>query len=205
MLIMVCLLGISACCGDCNENYLGEFVLNNDSEDYIAFAVPPSPTRRIFADSLQNSVVLNYERPEFVVELEQINCTEERSQCGGCCDEYNAQAALVKLESEGGEIQFNMVLRKDFLNHTPTDPVADIGDILSISLNNQLAGELFINETQLVNRLELGGRQFTRVFAVESTRELPPDSREPAAFYYTQEQGIVAYRLANGEEYVLQQ
>ena len=92
-----------------------------------------------------------------------------------------------------------MNMRKDFLRHTPEENPEDIGEYISITMNNRLTGNLFLLTPEYIAKVSLNGVDYTKVFVTKNDQILDPVSRDPFKFYFNEANGIVGYELANGE------
>jgi hypothetical protein len=199
-LICVAALLFSACCGDCNRTFVGTFLISDDAREQLDFA---SDDTRLFSSNGNQTEVLSYSIPFFSRDQVPFNCIE-LGNCGTCCDEYEAESAYLELSSAGNAFVFDISLQKDFLNNLPTDPPNTVGDFFSITMNNQLTGELFLDNPLYKDRVTVNGQEYRNVFEVlADPSSLDSTKRDPAAFYFYPDQGIVAFRLANGEEWSL--
>lgn len=191
---------ISACCGDCNSNYLGQFLVKSSSKEWIAYA---DNQNRLFKGAGIQTAVFSYSLPLFALNTDVFNCQID-AQCGTCCDEYELETAFFEMTSNDLNVRFNFSMQPDFITKTPLDPPAQINDFLTVIMSNKLTGDLFLDNIQLKDRVTVNGKEYRNLFAVEVDRAtLDTTTQEPWAFYLQKEKGIVAFKLANGEEWNL--
>lgn len=192
---------ITACCGDCNGAYLGQFLIKDSSEEWVDFATTQT---RLFKGPGNQTAVFTYSPPNYVVNPDVYNC--EVDDCGTCCDEFELEVISFGLNSDDINVNFVFTMQPDFINFTPLDQPAAISDYLTIGMSNKLFADLYFSDLQLRERVTVNGEEYRNVFAAELERtSLDTTSRDPWAFYLEKNRGIVAYKLANGEEWSLAQ
>jgi hypothetical protein len=126
--------------------------------------------------------------------------------CGPCC-KYSYSHAFLTADfiSANRDLNFEMTILKDFRQNSALQDPNTIDDYLSITFNQRLTAELSgLPDTVLSQNVTVNGRVFTQVFSYEITGQ-DPGSKEPAAFYFNKLQGIVGFKLADGEEWSLEQ
>lgn len=190
---------ISACCGDCNGAFLGQFMIKESSKAWTAFA---DNQTRLFRGPGNQTVIFNYSFPSVALNPDVYNC--QTTDCGTCCDNLEVEINSFSLNSDDINVTFVFSLQPDLITKTPLDPPADISDVMTIGMNNKLITDLFVDNVSLTARVTVNGFEYRNVFAAELDRmTLDTTSRDPWAFYLKKEKGIVAYKLANGEEWSL--
>lgn len=197
------LLGLGACCEPCDTTDLGSFSLNQGSNEWIEYA---TTTPRLFQSSMGREITFSYSSQQSGLEDQVENCNSV-DNCGACCEySYNSAFIFTEFLSTNLEFNFDVSLRKDFLRNNVLQDPTTIDDYLSITFNNRISMELFsIPDTTSAVNATLNGKTFTRVFAyVEDAVVLDPNSKEPAAIYFTKDEGIVGFKLADGEEWSLE-
>jgi len=198
-LLTLSVVFFSACCGDCNGIFLGSFRIKEDSKTWIAFA-NTDPIR--FQGPGFQTAVFQYSFPAFNLTPDVFNCAVD--DCGTCCDEYENEVAAFNFSSQDLNVNFTLSLQPDFINYSPTNEVEEVGDYITIGMSGELFGDLFLEDPLLQNRVTIGGTEFLSVFVRERDRAtLDTTTREPWAYYFTQDRGIVAFKFANGEEWTI--
>lgn len=189
----------SACCGDCNGAFLGTFLIKEDSKAWVSYA---DNNARIFKGPGNQTAIFSYSFPSFFVNPDVFNC--ETDDCGTCCDNFEIETTTFSMNSDDINVTFVFSLQPNFISNTPLDPPAEISDFLTIAMNNKLFTDVFMDNIILKDRVTVNGQEYRNIVAAELDRAtLDTTSRDPWAFYLLKEKGIVAYKLANGEEWNL--
>ena len=200
MLTVLLGLALSGCCPPCEKGYLADFSLRQASGDWFDFL---NQDTRLFEDQDGRQMVFTYEAATSGFEELQEDCTFD-DRCGACCYEYMAGYLYTALRSDDGAFVVNLTLRKDFLSHSPLDDPALIDDYLSMTFNNQLTCELYeIPSRVLTRNLTLNGRTYNQVWYCEANLAPNAPGDTPAACYYSRQQGIVGFKLADGTTWSL--
>ncbi|MDX1908224.1 MAG: hypothetical protein SF053_14405 [Bacteroidia bacterium] len=195
--VTCCLLLMGGCCEKCDKGYIGEFALQQGSGDWMTFAATSS---RLFRNQNGQTLAMIYDPVSSGVEDLTQNCTE--LNCGSCCDEFRGTYLYGRFSSADGQFVFDITLRKNFLDHNVKDDPVTIDDYFSISFNNTLTCDLLhIPDTVLTGGVTLNGKTFFQVFSCETNAGNQPES--PRAYYFTRSQGIVGFRLNNGDTWSL--
>ena len=194
-------VSFSACCGDCNGNYLGQFFIQESSKEWIGYV---DAQARLFKQNETETAVFVYDFPSYSLNSDVFNCTVD-GDCGTCCDDFELEIASLAMTSDDIDVKFNFTIQPDFITKSPVDPPETIDDYLSVSMSGKIFGDLFMDNLTLEDRVILNGVSYRNVFAVELDRtDLDTTSHEPWAFYVTKGKGVVGFKLANGEEWNLQ-
>lgn len=192
---------ISACCGDCNGAYLGQFLIKESSKEWIAFT---NSQTRLFKGPGNQTAVFVYTFPSYFLTGDVFDC--QTDDCGTCCENFELEIATFGMDSDDINVNFGFTMQPDFITKSPLDSMEDISDYMTIGMNNKLITDLFMDNQNLRERVTVNGEEYRNVFAAELDRAtLDTTSRDPWAFYLEKTKGIVAYKLANGEEWSLVQ
>lgn len=198
----VFLIGWSGCCELCKPEFLGTYYLSPGSETW--FQAVGSQTR-IFKSSQGRETTFDY-GPKNSGEFEQSENCDEVGNCGVCCEySYGYSFIATEFVSANRDMSFELAIIKDFRQNSPLQSPSTIDDYLSITLNQRLVAELpGLPDTVLSQNATINGRTFTQVFAYEITGQ-DPSSKNPVALYFNKLQGVVGFKLADGEEWSLEQ
>ncbi len=197
----VALLFWAGCCTPCDQSSLGDFQLQEESLDWLAFA-DGAPRLYRSNDGQQKLITYNFLQQEVVDRQE--NCRE--TNCGLCCDNFTAQAAITTLVSEDNLLTFTLRIEKNFLTNDVSEVSGEVDDVLFISLNGQINCERSNLPENRPNRtIELHNTTFTEVLVCE----IAPDaagsgSREIFRYYFRPGQGILGFEEVNGRVWSLQ-
>ncbi|MEL6134098.1 MAG: hypothetical protein AAFR59_12105, partial [Bacteroidota bacterium] len=194
---------LTGCCGECENQFLGDFLVRDSSKEWLA---PFANTTRVFRNQNGQTTTLTYgdalvgEEPLF------FNCVELPGTCGLCCDDYTASFFGMTAQSTNGEYVFQFVVRKDFVQQTPNELPADVDDSFSIDFNQStISGfrcELFqLSTVELNASITLNNESFSGVLVCEDQSVLP---NQPTGIYYNKEDGIVGWRLGDDEVWALE-
>ena len=188
------LLLASGCCDPCDKGDLGDFLLQNGTEDWLVAAGDPS---RTFTDQNGQTLTFTYSPLEGGFTADQAGC-DPPDDCGQCCFQLRSAFLYTRLSGPNGARYFDLRIEKDFVQHTVDDPPAAITDYLRISSQDQLSCELFeIPSLELTNSVLLNGQVYTEVFSCErSDRSGATD--EVVAWHFNRQRGIVGFEWADG-------
>ena len=197
----IIVLLIAGCCKPCEKEDLGQFLLANETGGILDFTIIDS---RVFTSNLNQQETFTYSPVSTGFEEMAANCNTE-SNCGFCCNNYQAGFAYTQFLSSNGTNVFDITVKKDFLQFEPTDDPNSITDYLTITFNNILTCELFdLPDVNLIGNVTLNDKTFTKVFSCELDAGAGnPGPASPTAFYFTVEKGIVGYKLGNGTTWSL--
>lgn len=186
---------LGGCCPTCEKGDLGDYLLDESSDSWTSFTIAST---RVYSGSNGQEEVFVWEDVEMGLEEQLFNCDEE-SKCGFCCETFRSGYLYTQMISSNGVSVFNLVVKKDFIQYTPNDNPQDIPDMIIVSLNNRLVCDITgLPERVLTETVTLNGKKFNKVFSCKADPgSYAPGSSDPVAFYFTKEDGIVGYELAN--------
>ncbi|MDX2247888.1 MAG: hypothetical protein SF052_13975 [Bacteroidia bacterium] len=186
---------ISGCCSSCEKDDLGDYLLKEFSRSWTSYTIAAT---RVYSGSSGQEEVFVWEPVESGLEEQLYNC-EDKNRCGFCCETFRSGYLYTQLVSSSGVFVFNLVVKKDFVQFTPDDNPLDISDMIVVSFNNRLVCDITgIPDTLLTQSVTLNGKTFSKVFTCRADPgSYTAGSSDPVAFYFTKEDGIVGYELAN--------
>jgi len=191
----------AGCCSPCDQSSLGDFQLQEDSLDWLAFA-DGAPRRYRSNDGQEKLITYNFLQQ--VVVDRQENCRE--INCGLCCDNFTAESATTTLVSDDNSLIFTLRIEKNFLTNDVNEVSGEVDDLLFVSLNGQINCELSnLPENRPDRTIELSNRTFTDVLVCE----IEPDAARPETgrvfrYYFRPGLGIVGFEEASGRIWALQ-
>ncbi|MEM7375423.1 MAG: hypothetical protein AAF587_42910 [Bacteroidota bacterium] len=203
LLSAVLLFASSACCPNCDKGFVGDFGLESSTSEWFLFANEPT---RIFENQDNEQIILSYKNQESDFRSSADGC-EEQGNCGLCCYSFNIGYYFVELSSPDASMAFQLLIEKNLITHSPTDPVSEIDDLMTIGVGNQFESTLFgLPDTVLPQSVSLNGKGFSRVFSHEDDISEYPAStpaNTPISFFFTKAQGIVGFKTFGGDIWAL--
>ena len=153
--------GLSACCPRCDKGFLGDFGLTNGTSEWMAFHTEAS---LIFENQDKEKMVLTYLPLESDFRSSSDEC-EQQGNCGLCCYNYNVGFLFTELSGPDLNSSFQLTIEKNLITNSPTDPVGNLDDMLTINVGTRINETLFgLPDTTLPQSVNINGKSFSRVF-----------------------------------------
>lgn len=197
--LLIFVFAVGGCCEECQRESIGSFSFTPVEENWIEFA---ETRERTFRNTTTGSQVLfKYEDIISGFEAQLFEC-DDFERCGLCCSTFDNPFLFVQLKSSDDNFIFEITLRKDFQNFSPTDDPAKIESFLSITFNNFLTCQLMsLPDTILTEDVNLAGKDFFDVSMCEFTNgnnfNVPG---EPVRFYFNKLNGLVGFEVIGENE-----
>ncbi len=199
--VLALALWASSCCPTCDKGDLGDFPLQVESVNWLSYADGSS---RIYRGSDGQIVTGIYTFLEQGQEALLENC-EEVGDCGLCCNNFRGNTAFTRLSSGTGNLNWDITLRKDFINQSVNDSLDVYSDQLTLTLNGVITCNVFdVPNTRFNRTVVLNGKTFSEVLACEASNgQLPSQAQGVEAFFFSSDQGVVGWRRSDGVTYAL--